>query len=346
MARTVVVLGAGATRGADFRHQRHAGAPRSALDSDFFDRLMHVFDGNPVHRELARDVAACARELSVTGSYPTLEQVFTFVEAADRMPGKAMLIKGVGTYPPAQRLVELKQAIALQLGSSLWNPEPPEGKLPHYQCKHHHWLVDQLEVGDVIVSFNYDCLIDWSLRCRGGRAKWDPRIGYGWRAPNLSNANYWTSGGTAGETSQSSIGLLKLHGSLNWRVKEESVHLSVEPYSTLEDPAIIPPVWDKRTKDRPFETVWDLAYEAIREASSIVVIGYSMPVTDVTTQVLFRAARQGVPLVNSVCVVNPDESAAFRTTAVLREAMSSATRMPRARNWDEFRELDRRVWHS
>jgi hypothetical protein len=344
MSRTVVVLGAGATRGARFRTRtdkagtwsRHPGAPRPALDADFFDRLLHVADGNPDHYDLARDVAACAREVSTTSGFPTLEQVFTFMEAAQRMGGKGLTIRGL---PPEQRMSQLRRAIALQLGSCLWSPNAGPGNNPHYQCEHHHWLVDQLDLGDTIISFNYDCLIDWSLKSRAGAAKWNPKTGYGWQFGNLKNADVWTTGDK--ETNPSaSIRLLKLHGSLNWKMEGESISLSTTPYATGEEHSIIPPVWDKRTKDWPFEVVWDTAKEAIRHAHAIVFIGYSMPTTDVSAQVLFRSARQGVPLVESMCIVNPDAGAGNRVTAVLSEARSAQTRIPRAESWEEFRELD------
>src|SRR5690606_35977210 len=133
-----------------------------ALDADFFDRLQHVaFPEEHEHGQLIRDVIADARSISATHGFPTLEQAFTFVEAATRMAGKNLKIRDAA---PSEVIARLKKAIALQLGSCLWQPETLPGNLSHYQCEHHHWLVDQLEVGDTIISFNYDCLIDFSLK--------------------------------------------------------------------------------------------------------------------------------------------------------------------------------------
>ncbi len=347
MSKTVVVLGAGATRGAAYRQRRHPGAPRPALDGDFFDRLLHVSDGVEAHAELARDVSAIARELSVTNSFPTLEQVFTLVEAAaDQMSGKGLLIR---RNPPNVVMTQLKNAIALQLGSCLWDTGVSPGNNAHYQCEHHQWLVDQLDVDDTIISFNYDCLIDWSLKSKATAEKWNPKTGYGFEC---SNTDVWTSGDKESD-SKTSVKLLKLHGSLNWNVVANSKQVSLRqnPYSieTNQPHNIIPPVWDKRTKDWPYSDIWNRAKAAIYEAHAIVFVGYSMPTTDVATQVLFRAARQEKGqgnLVESLTIVNPDRSAGDRIVKVMRDAISDLTRIPRVESWAEFRELASTVWHQ
>jgi hypothetical protein len=351
MSRTVVVLGAGATKGAKFRERReqsgwrsrHFGAARPALDADFFDRLQHVaFPEESENGELIRNVIADARSISATYGFPTLEQAFTFVEAANRMAGKGLMIRGAD---PDTVMARLKKAIALQLGSCLWQPDTTSGNVPHYQCEHHHWLVDQLDVGDTIISFNYDCLADFSLKSRGGKAKWNPAIGYGVSATAPSDANFWWDGDKPFASTES-IKCLKLHGSLNWDAssRETGLRLLGLPYATTGAQSIVPPVWDKRTKDWPFEHVWDQAKEAIANAMAIVFIGYSMPATDVSSQVLFRAGRQGKPLLQSVCVVNPDVGAGERVANVLKEAISVRTYTPRFSTWEDFREAPPAVW--
>lgn len=246
---------------------------------------------------------------------------------------------------PSEVIARLKKAIALQLGSCLWQPEALPGNLSHYQCEHHHWLVDQLEVGDTIISFNYDCLIDFSLKSRGGQAKWNPSNGYGVPATAAEGATFWWTGDAPFESAKS-IRCLKLHGSLNWDTdsSKRTLKLLAYPYETSGTQRIIPPIWDKRTKDWPFNAVWDLARDAISDAMAIVFIGYSMPATDVSSQVLFRAGRQGKPLLQSVCVVNPDVGAAERVANVLREAISIRTATPRFNSWDELREAPSAVW--
>ena len=127
---------------------------------------------------------------------------------------------------------------------------------------------------------------------------------------------------------ETSMLLLKLHGSLNWRVKR-GYH---EPYSidalvhdetwikdeTFEDiskrmrelylersPFIIPPVLVKTalTQQPILRLIWDRAYQALSTANEVTFVGYSLPATDIASRFLFGEAV-GPKRAKNVKVVN------------------------------------------
>jgi len=124
--------------------------------------------------------------------------------------------------------------------------------------------------------------------------------------------------------------LLKLHGSLNWRVPlgyakpsplevvrhhEEWSTAHPDEYrvpaqfveSVLEqEPVIIPPVLSKSSlMEQPIlRFLWSRAYEALAEAKHVVFIGYSMPTTDISTGYLFREGLRHVSPEKDITVVD------------------------------------------
>jgi len=110
----------------------------------------------------------------------------------------------------------------------------------------------------------------------------------------------------------STLFLLKLHGSVNWRVAlgsrppyqtENLVHHEtwtrspVYPYPSLEDvevqlepsPVTVPPVLAKEgLLTEPFvRVVWARAKELLSEAQMVVFVGYSLPLADIASRYLF-----------------------------------------------------------
>ncbi|MCA8914663.1 MAG: SIR2 family protein [Planctomycetes bacterium] len=354
MGGTVIVLGAGATRGADFRgpHQngrplpaRHAGAPLPALDGDFFDRLQEI--GEPDHRQLVDTVTADARWVAKGSVYPTLEEMFTFVEAAQALEGAPTKFL-INETKPSRVRSRLLAAVALQLGSALCRPNPGKGNDAFYHCKNHLWLAKPskhggagLAAADTIISFNYDCLIDYAL-ARVSQA-WSAKQGYG---TDTEEWERWTPG-EGRDAPTNSLKLLKLHGSLNWldrKDKKAPIRLSHHNYSDVRRPKLIPPEWNKQTDDQPFKRIWHQALQAIRDARSMVVIGYSMPTTDLSAQVMFRAARQAASgCLEMLVVVNPDDSAAQRIVRTIDDG-PGGTAVIRLKHWKDFVELPTGIW--
>jgi hypothetical protein len=175
------------------------------------------------------------------------------------------------------------------------------------------------------ITFNYDDVLDAALwafnpKLASGSPRWGPNGGYGFfcrpseecvrNPPTLK----WVT----------SMRLLKLHGSLNWRVKKgqpkpygfdaimhheewfEQVELAdsfggsktslaeIEPYLEPE-PFMVPPVLAKADLvEQPIlRLLWTQAYSVLKEATTVTFVGYSLPITDIAAGTLFREALDG-----------------------------------------------------
>ena len=138
----------------------------------------------------------------------------------------------------------------------------------------------------------------------------------------------------------STLFLLKLHGSVNWRVAlgsrppyqtENLVHHEtwtrspVYPYPSLQDvdvhlepsPITVPPVLAKEgLLTEPFvRVVWARAKELLSEAQMVVFVGYSLPLTDIASRYLFSESISPDARVEVVNYArNPKEEEAIRAS--------------------------------
>jgi hypothetical protein len=164
------------------------------------------------------------------------------------------------------------------------------------------------------ITFNYDDLFDealWRVKSiydEGQPPYWHPDSGYGFFCRPASSIVAFD----AGEMNLSTMLLLKLHGSINWRIRrgyrepysidalthyeewfppdgmktapEEKIELHLE-----EEPFIIPPTLNKSALvDQPIlRTIWSVAYNKLIAAKEVVFVGYSLPLTDISAANLF-----------------------------------------------------------
>ena len=182
------------------------------------------------------------------------------------------------------------------------------------------------------ITFNYDDLLDQALwevtrtDVASHSPYWHPDGGYGFYCrPSL----YIISDSTGRIMDATSMDVLKLHGSLNWRVRrghlppytmDAIVHhetwLQVEGQShankinTIEEhlqpePFMVPPVLAKTDLgEQPIlRLVWHKAFLALRSAQHVVFVGYSFPPTDFAADVLFTEALDLLPLTH-IQIVN------------------------------------------
>lgn len=192
------------------------------------------------------------------------------------------------------------------------------------------------ENGHTCITFNYDDVLDqalWEVKrvlAISGSSYWHPDGGYGFLCRPaetcVQERNVFVD--------QTSMRLLKLHGSINWRVRrgyrqpypvDAIVHhegwfppvelLEADPEqveSHLEpDPFIVPPVLVKSTLvEQPIlRLAWSLAYKELERAEQVIFVGYSFPATDMAGSFLFGEALQNLKL-SQLKVVNlaSDES--------------------------------------
>ncbi len=260
--RTLVALGAGATRGASFAEERRLPPP---LDLDFFRTLQMSQTGRTAEgRELldhVRDNYAPGLEVGMEIVFNNLDSAKTFYEEVPVDPGPV-------PQWPGRRIDAFRVVLPQLLGETIEST-----------CAYHGALAYRLRVPDAVVSLNYDCVMDWALIASAGSRFSAVRRGYGIQASD--GAEEW-QGRARGHTPQGSIQLLKLHGSLNWAASGSPLGLrgSGNVYEDVPEGVIQPPLTTKPVTDEPFNSIWQAARRAVRDMRRLIVVGYSMPPAD------------------------------------------------------------------
>ncbi len=115
----------------------------------------------------------------------------------------------------------------------------------------------------------------------------------------------------SGEPMQScaDIEILKLHGSLNFPdTKRQSKMANEESNgsitSSVENPYILPPIFNKLTTNDA-KTIWQVALSQLRSAKNIIIVGYSLPKTDLYMQYFLKAALGPNLNLNKIFVFDP-----------------------------------------
>jgi hypothetical protein len=156
-----------------------------------------------------------------------------------------------------------------------------------------------------VITFNYDTVIEWALLCtpltngKNPASYVDAEI-YGLRLSLLEACE----GEPFSKFVPQSFKLIKLHGSINWFYSGFSSG-EVYYYPIRQDPAvtcsldsikgkerfIIPPILNKAAlyDHQIIRSLWRDAKFYLEQADEIVCIGYSMPLTDLTTRLLFQS---------------------------------------------------------
>ncbi len=181
------------------------------------------------------------------------------------------------------------------------------------------------------LTFNYDDVLDQALArtvlptpisAHFEDKYWHPDGGYGFFCQSSASCigeNSW------GGNISTSMNLLKLHGSINWRIRLgsakpyplgaivhheswgaherfESTVQAIESHLSGEQ-FIVPPVLGKSALKEPIlQRIWGEARSVLRDAEDVVFVGYSCPVTDLAASFLFSDTislkRQRVTVVN------------------------------------------------
>lgn len=161
---------------------------------------------------------------------------------------------------------------------------------------------------NTFVTFNYDTLLE------DGLTAMETSFSYGFK-PNKVKVD----AGVKAYDENSSVKVLKLHGSVNWRVGLELgldemnklvVSSSYEKTRIQPGPGrisseIVPPTWNKKIDDALID-VWDSAVDELRTATRIYIIGFSMPPTDMHFKYLLAAGLKENISLREIVFVNPD----------------------------------------
>jgi hypothetical protein len=145
---TLVILGAGATRGASFVGSDALVAP--PLDADFFQVLQMSGTGRtPAGRALIQHVRTVYGPAMNVG----LETVFNNLDAARVFHSTFNITSGRYLEEPKRLIDALRLVLPQLLGETIRG-----------DCDMHAALANRLRVGDAVISLNYDCVIDMALR--------------------------------------------------------------------------------------------------------------------------------------------------------------------------------------
>ncbi len=155
------------------------------------------------------------------------------------------------------------------------------------------------------ITFNNDDCFDEALY-RISEHKWDADGGYGFRCRHAESAisrdRTWMG--------QQPIFILKLHGSINWRIKlgyyppysiDAIVHYEkwnpvviekrtiedeiIESHLEREPLIVLPAIIKSDLKDQSIlKHTWQMAYRKLKNADKVTFIGYSLPETDIASK--------------------------------------------------------------
>jgi hypothetical protein len=139
--------------------------------------------------------------------------------------------------------------------------------------------------------------------------------------------------------------LLKLHGSVNWRIPlghptpyavdgimhheawfkyfdRQKIPLDAVEQFLETDPLLVPPVLTKTdlVQQPILRLTWSLAVNALKRSKSVVFIGYSLPLTDIAAAFLFREGCRHLDQAAAITVVDfaRDEQENHEKLAALR----------------------------
>lgn len=356
MSKTVFILGAGATRGCSFvSGNKRQGRCLPPLDTDFFTQLQRVSNKShaPLISRLVEGLVSWFGPNYALG----MEQVFCHLEQAERM--LRHLKRDVGS--DYERVVGLKrdlvQSIAIILGEAVTSVhDGGKGSYGFRECDFHDKLVSDLaDAADAFITFNYDCVLDDSLR-RVGADKWNPHYGYGFKlkakGKGIDGEAYWTPATGVPPERDKTIQVHKVHGSLHFDLQNvDTIKFKQRPYGNPRAAhgamkfAIIPPESSKSYDTGALGELMRGAYRSLRAATRVVVIGYSLPPSDQHAEALLRFGVKRDSL-ESLVIVNPDQVARRRIRTAIQQGLKSTTRILSFDYLEEFVNAEASIWKS
>ncbi|MGO8792855.1 MAG: SIR2 family protein [Terriglobia bacterium] len=281
----------------DFRAEAAAAAYRVPLDLENIEELFSLASASGsthLSEEVTRAIAATIDYCHATG--PRLSPIFV-TRLADAKWEKP---------PNWQFKHHLKDCYG------------PTAKGSVYSCPLYEFLLGLMcgyfdrggtDRRDTIISFNYDTIVEDALSGSNLPFCYAEDQMIEWRPPRP-----WT------DVDRRPIPVLKLHGSVNLsaqRRKDLDV-LQLLAYPSYQDlrreglwPMLVAPTWQKSLGGY-LSAVWPEAVSALRTATRVVILGYSVPQTDQHFKYLLAAGLQENISLRKVLIVNPDESEQFK----------------------------------
>ena len=265
----------------DFRHESSASGYRVNID---LDNIEHLFSlaaaraGSTTAHDIGRAIAATL-DYSAQTSIPA--------------EGRLRVIEANGwpcTAPwcsAARRVTQAAGAGEIDVESSIYDL---------FISMLSGLAANKTERGkNVVISLNYDLLVEEAAR------RLNIPIDYGLGDTDVALQDDAATGSTA------AFQVLKLHGSINWAQRDGMV-LVCRDYERVRSqklaPLLLPPTWHKNLAT-PFIRVWDAAIRAIASATRLIIVGFSMPVSDQHFKYLLAAGLKENSSLRSVRIIDP-----------------------------------------
>lgn len=118
------------------------------------------------------------------------------------------------------------------------------------------------------------------------------------------------------------IEILKLHGSVNFPREHLPKEVEYNIAAAVDDPLILPPIFNK-ISSQSFTGMWRTALRRMNEAHNIIVVGYSLPQTDIYMQYFLRAGVGPNLNLNDFFVFNPTLFSETAAASAMRERYST-----------------------
>lgn len=183
-------------------------------------------------------------------------------------------------------------------------------------CRHHNWLLSDLSPNDAIISFNYDLVVERALRANALTQN----------IPFSATLYPITDAARSSKLPR----LLKLHGSVNWKLEDDKILVRTSTWDDFADAPgyrgysgegtrfpIFLPFWDKRVTSGPWLPVWKNAYKQLRKTRHLLVWGFSLPLTDIKARELFEVSISDGGADRDLVVIDPSQSTRDRWRELL-----------------------------
>lgn len=239
-----------------------------------------------------------------------IEELFSLASAYPAQMGQHVRLAIAGTLDFAAKTAPVRKTeIELSTeGLSImgnWcdeHPSEPKRKLIEnyrlYLARLLGMLVDGEPRGkNTFITFNYDTILEDSLSAL--------KVPFSYR---FASGEVTFLPGAPGSDDKCEVSVLKVHGSINWSWMDDRTTHVFPSYSTLRarklTPQLIPPTW-KKAYQKQFSTVMEQAARLLESATRVVVVGFSMPQTDVHFKYLLAAGFAKNISLRKIVFVNP-----------------------------------------
>lgn len=161
---------------------------------------------------------------------------------------------------------------------------------------------DALPQRNTIITFNYDTVIEDAFERIGVKFNLGLNGAANLGVDSDYESNSW-------EPDDNTTKILKLHGSVNWKLVGRSIVIKKKINSMRQDQSgqyvLEPPTWDKDRNAEILQPLWNASIDSIRFATRIFIIGYSLPEIDMYFKYLIASGLAQNISLESIVFVNP-----------------------------------------